>query len=74
MLKLLAIALLSPSGVSAADKVETRFLQTGESIFKADFDDGENPSKPNWMLRKSAWTVTDGVLRGVNIGGNGPFI
>ena len=57
-----------------AEEVETKFLIPGESIFKADFEDGKNPDKPNWQLRKSTWEVYDGVLRGVNAGGNGPFI
>ena len=53
------------------DDIETKFLIPGDSIFKADFEDGENPGKPNWQLRKSAWEVKDGVLRGINIDGNG---
>ena len=73
MLKSLSIFLLSAACVSAADKVETRFLLPGDTIFKADFDDGKNPGKPNWMLRKSAWTANASVLRGVNVDGNGPF-
>lgn len=57
-----------------AGEVETKFLKAGESLFKADFEDGKNPSKPIWQLRKSTWETKDGVLVGVNAGGNGPFI
>ena len=60
--------------VATAEEVETKFLIPGKSIFKADFEDGKNPGKPNWQLRNSTWEVHDGVLRGVNAGGNGPFI
>lgn len=59
---------------SRAGGVETRFLVPGQSIFKADFSDGKNPGKPLWYLRKSKWTVEDGLLCGINDGGNGPFI
>ena len=65
---------LAVGATTRADDVETKFLIAGNSIFKADFDDGKNLGKPTWMLRKSAWTVTDGVLHGVNVDGNGPFI
>ncbi|MEK6239552.1 MAG: hypothetical protein N2C14_32950 [Planctomycetales bacterium] len=61
-------------GVAQAEDVETRFLIPGKPIFEADFDDGKNPQKPFWQLRKSAWVVKDGVLRGSNLDGNGPFI
>lgn len=67
-----ALLLLAPSVF--AHEVETKFLIPGEPIFKADFNDGKNPGKPIWQLRKSTWEVHDGVLRGVNAGGNGPFI
>ena len=68
--------LLHASAVTTATgaDVETKFLIPGELIFKADFDDGRDPGKPNWQLRKSTWEVRDGVLRGCNAGGNGPFI
>lgn len=59
---------------ATAEEVETKFLIPGKSIFKADFEDGKNPGKPNWQLRKSAWVVEDGVLHGTNVDGNGPFI
>ena len=58
-----------------ADDLETRFLIPGELIFQAQFDDGDKPpAKPTWFLRKSDWKIHDGALRGVNAGGNGPFI
>ena len=59
---------------SLAEDIETKFLIPGDSIFSADFEDGKNPGEPNWQLRKSAWEVEDGVLRGINVDGNGPFI
>ena len=74
-IQLLTCVVVSLAAVTAsATEVETKFLIPGESIFKADFEDGKNPAKPNWQLRKSAWEVKDGILRGVNAGGNGPFI
>lgn len=61
-------------GTTRAQGVETKFLIPDKSLFKADFEDGKNPAKPKWQLRKSTWEVEDGILRGVNAGGNGPFI
>ncbi|MGB0582105.1 MAG: hypothetical protein ACPGVU_20615 [Limisphaerales bacterium] len=59
--------------MSLAD-FETKFLVPGKPIFKADFNDGKDPGKPLWQLRKSTWTMKNGVLHGVNDGGNGAFI
>jgi len=70
-----ALLLLAAIGTpSLAEEIETKFLIPADSIFNADFEDGKNPGKPNWQLRKSAWEVEDGVLRGINVDGNGPFI
>ncbi|MEM8955647.1 MAG: hypothetical protein AAGD22_15950 [Verrucomicrobiota bacterium] len=69
----LLLLLLSPLILTAAE-LETKFLQPGNLLFEATFDDGVAPAKPNWMLRKSHWIIEDGVLRGTNAGGNGPFI
>ncbi|MEM8911626.1 MAG: hypothetical protein AAGC97_07645 [Planctomycetota bacterium] len=68
------LVMLTGETTSIAEEAETRLLIPGKCIFQADFDDGQNPSKPHWQLRKSRWEVRDGVLRGVNAGGNGPFI
>lgn len=68
------LVFLIAGATTNAEDVETKFLIPGNSIFKADFEDGKNPNKPNWQLRKSTWEVQDGILRGVNAGGNGPFI
>jgi hypothetical protein len=69
----LLFALLVHADTRGAE-IETRFLIPGEVIFAADFEDGKNPTKPTWFLRKSNWTIEDGVLQGVNVDGNGPFI
>ncbi len=58
----------------SADEIDTRFLKTGELIFEASFDGEKSPAKPQWYLRKSSWKIEEGVLRGTNDGGNGPFI
>lgn len=58
----------------AQEKPVTKFLIPDQSIFAADFEDGNNPAKPLWQLRKSNWLIVDGVLEGKNNGGNGPFI
>lgn len=68
------VCLALVAGVSFAAEIETKFLVPGDLIFKADFEDGKNPGKPFWYLRKSEWTINDGVLQGINDGGNGPFI
>jgi hypothetical protein len=74
-MKTLHLLLVAASAcIANAGDVDTKFLVPGKPIFKADFNDGQNPGKPLWQLRKSKWTVNDGVLHGVNDGGNGPFI
>ena len=71
---ILPICLLAFGVTAIADEPITKFLKPGELIFEANFDDGVAPAKPQWYLRKSDWTIEDGVLRGKNAGGNGPFI
>ena len=68
------ILLATVVGWASAAEIETKFLVPGKSLFKSDFNNGENPGKPLWQLRKSRWIMEDGVLRGINDGGNGPFI
>ena len=70
---LLFAALLTTSA-GANDKPETQFLTPGTPIFAEDFESKSTFEKPTWFLRKSDWCVEDGVLRGTNAGGNGPFI
>ena len=70
----LILSILFLLSITFTHAVETKFLIPGDIIFQANFDDGINPAKPRWMLRKSAWEIEDGILRGVNIDGNGPFI
>lgn len=67
-------ALMTMVAPSLGTEIETKFLIPDKMIFQADFDEGENPGKPNWQLRKSNWEIFNGALRGVNAGGNGPFI
>lgn len=73
-MKTTVLILLLAVSVSLAAEPETKFLLPGEPVIVADFDDGKNPGKPNWQLRKSTWVVKDGILEGRNAGGNGPFI
>lgn len=72
----LFVLFLTSMAISAqAGEVETHFLELGDSVFEAKFDDNDDaPAKPAWFLRKSSWTIKAGVLRGVNDGGAGPFI
>lgn len=72
IIHLICLALVA--GASSAAEPKTKFLVPGKLIFKAEFNDGKNPGKPHWYLRKSKWTISDGVLQGINDGGNGPFI
>lgn len=58
----------------AGEKPDTQFLIPGELIFAEEFTETSTFEKPTWYLRKSDWVVKDGVLHGVNAGGNGPFI
>lgn len=77
MLRLIVFASLLSfvwSSPTRGDEKQTHFLRPGKVIFEADFDDGVNPDKSAWQLRKSTWTTKKGILRGVNNGGNGPFI
>ncbi|MDF1741940.1 MAG: hypothetical protein P1U86_22455 [Verrucomicrobiales bacterium] len=60
--------------VSGNEKPDTQFLIPGELIFAEEFTETSTFEKPTWYLRRSSWEVKDGVLRGVNEGGNGPFI
>ena len=63
-----------PKNRSTSAQPRTMFLLPGPLLFEATFDDGVAPDKPHWQLRKSTWTIKDGVLHGINAGGNGPFI
>ncbi|MEO0415117.1 MAG: hypothetical protein AAF226_09225, partial [Verrucomicrobiota bacterium] len=58
----------------AEDKPVTKFLKPGEEIFSETFQSNTVFEKPTWYQRKSNWVVEEGVLRGTNDGGNGPFI
>ncbi|MEM9282576.1 MAG: hypothetical protein AAGA96_12175, partial [Verrucomicrobiota bacterium] len=71
---LIGVALSGSVLLQAEDKPATRFLVPGELIFSEDFSEPSTYDKPNWYLRKSDWVVEDGALRGINAGGNGPFI
>jgi hypothetical protein len=72
-LSICSCACLLAFSVFAAD-ADTKFVNAGDVIFSADFDDGKLPEKPFWRFRKTAGTIKDGVLSMTNDGGNGPFI
>jgi hypothetical protein len=55
----LLFALLVHADTRGAE-IETQFLIPGEVIFAADFEDGKNPTRPTWFLRKSNWTIEGG--------------
>jgi hypothetical protein len=74
MKALILAAIVATSLTAQAEEPTTQFLVPGPLLFEATFDDGVAPAKPQWYLRKSAWTIEDGVLRGINTEGNGPFL
>ncbi|MEM9015553.1 MAG: hypothetical protein AAGC68_00970 [Verrucomicrobiota bacterium] len=72
LLLFLSVSLIG--SVYANEKPDTQFLVPGELIFSEAFSEPSTYEKPTWYLRKSDWVVEDGALRGINDGGNGPFI